>query len=129
MGDLYQDTGTPTGPIINLTDTLVEWNYSARAAAALIHNEASLNCTATDTSVSAGFLNNSSSYTLALSVLYLTSGGSLSSTLCDLDGDSSASDNGPNDINIYNGVSNTQYNYGDDASFVCDTSSGSYICQ
>ena len=82
IGDLYQDTGTPTGPVINLTDTLVEWNYSARAAAALIHNEASLNCTATDTSISAGFLNNSSSYTFALSVIYLTTGGSLSLTLC-----------------------------------------------
>ena len=109
IGDVYQDTGAPTGPVVNLIDSLVEEKNSGRVAAALIHNEGSLNCTATDTSVSAGFLNNTSSYTLALSVLYLTSGGSLSSTLCDLDGGSSASDNGPNDINIYNGANNTQY--------------------
>ena len=129
VGNSYQDTGVPTAAVIHLTDTLVQGNFSDRASGALIHKSASIHCEATNTGVTAGFLDNTSTHQFALGVIYLTDSGYFSSDLCDMDDGFGFSDNGPHDINIYNGAFNAQFNYDNDATFLCENSGGQYICQ
>ena len=129
VGDLFTDTNAYTNAEVNLTDTLVSNNTSERAGGAVSHNGATLNCTATSSGIPAGFLNNTSTGALALSTIYLTNSGSFSSNLCDMDNGTTSSDNSPNDINIWNGVSNAQFNYGDNVTFECVEIGSQYICQ
>lgn len=106
--------------VLDMEDVLVQNNTANRGGGLFFNGGSTITCSATSTSVNAGFVGNDADQRGG-GVRISTTGSnqSFTSDICDFGVVDSSSDNTPSDIEI----GSTIYSYGDDAQFVCDDTS------
>ncbi|MED5371738.1 MAG: putative metal-binding motif-containing protein [Myxococcota bacterium] len=103
--------------VLSLQDVLVHDNVANRGGGLWLNGGSTVTCTATSSSVSAGFVGNEADQRGG-AVRFSTDGSqaSFTSTTCDFGTEAGGDDNSPSDIEILS----DSYDYGDDVSFSCD---------
>ncbi|MEC7985581.1 MAG: putative metal-binding motif-containing protein [Myxococcota bacterium] len=114
MGDLYNDTGAVTAPLVTMNTSTFSNNFADLYGAVKLQYNTSLVCTASSTDT-AGFFNNAN--TQSIGTVFIMDGSSLESQECDFG--IAATDNLPFDVSLGKSMGYDNYTYDDNVTFTC----------